>query len=78
MVAALTIAAPWVVDLGYGVTTVELAGRLRHRFPAVRVLGLEIDAERVAAGLARADPPRLKFAAVVSSRPVADPSWCGR
>ena len=53
------------VDLGYGatpVTTVELAARLRARFPRVHVLGLEIDPERVAAGVAAADPPRLDFA----------------
>ncbi len=43
-------------------TTVELAGRLQARFPHSRVLGLEIHAERVAAGVAVADPPRLDFA----------------
>ena len=44
--------APVVVDLGYGrvpVTTLELAARLRTVAPAVRVVGLEIDPERVAA-----------------------------
>ncbi len=44
--------APVVVDLGYGrlpVTTLELAARLRAVRPAVRVVGLEIDPERVAA-----------------------------
>lgn len=49
-----------VVDLGYGatpVTTVELAARL----PGTRVVGLEIDPERVAAAAAAADPPRLQF-----------------
>jgi len=43
---------PVVVDLGYGrlpVTTLELAARLRTVRPAVRVIGLEIDPERVAA-----------------------------
>lgn len=48
---ALT-ATPLVVDLGYGaspVTTVELAGRLRRVRPDVRVVGLEIDPERVSA-----------------------------
>ncbi|MEU4802310.1 class I SAM-dependent methyltransferase [Actinosynnema sp. NPDC023587] len=57
-------ADPLVVDLGYGsspVTTVELAARLRPLNPALRVLGLELDADRVAAGEAAADPPRLEF-----------------
>lgn len=54
-----------VIDLGYGarpVTTVELAGRLRRVRPDVRVLGLEIDPERVAAAQSAADPPGLTFA----------------
>ncbi|KAA2264882.1 class I SAM-dependent methyltransferase [Solihabitans fulvus] len=57
-------ADPLVVDLGYGaspVTTVELAARLRAVRPDLRVLGLELDPERVAAGEAAADPPRLEF-----------------
>jgi hypothetical protein len=40
----------FVVDLGYGasgVTTLELAARIRHVRPDVEVLGLEIDPERV-------------------------------
>ncbi|MEO9140153.1 MAG: class I SAM-dependent methyltransferase [Jatrophihabitans sp.] len=56
---------PLVVDLGYGatpITAVELASRLRTVRPDVRVLGLEIDPERVAAAAAAADPPRLRFA----------------
>src|SRR5215472_15479971 len=43
-------ADPLVVDLGYGaspVTTVELRARLRTIRPDVRVLGLELDPERV-------------------------------
>ncbi|WP_199254036.1 methyltransferase domain-containing protein [Mycolicibacterium mengxianglii] len=43
-------ADPLVVDLGYGalpVTTLELAGRLRALRPDIRVVGLEIDPERV-------------------------------
>ncbi|WP_024876474.1 methylase [Saccharomonospora piscinae] len=55
---------PLVVDLGYGaspVTTVELARRLAPVRPGVRVLGLELDADRVAAGRAVAEPPRLDF-----------------
>jgi hypothetical protein len=56
---------PLVVDLGYGqrpVTTVELAGRLRDIRPDVRVLGLEVDPDRVAGAAGYADPPRLDFA----------------
>jgi hypothetical protein len=63
--ALATVASPLVIDLGYGataVTTVELAGRLAARFPAVRVLGLEIDRERVELARPAADPPRLDFA----------------
>ncbi|WP_447004655.1 class I SAM-dependent methyltransferase [Saccharothrix isguenensis] len=55
---------PLVVDLGYGsspITTVELAARLGAVSPDVRVLGLELDADRVAAGKEVADPPRLDF-----------------
>lgn len=52
VLAALDSAeAPVVVDLGYGrlpVTTLELAARLRAVRPDVRVVGLEIDPERVA------------------------------
>jgi hypothetical protein len=57
-------AAPLVVDLGFGsspVTTVELAMRLRSVAPDIRVVGLEIDAERVTAASGAADPPRLEF-----------------
>jgi hypothetical protein len=46
---------PLVVDLGYGaspVTTVELYTRLRAVAPAVEVVGIEIDPDRVAAGQA--------------------------
>ncbi|MCG3749030.1 MULTISPECIES: class I SAM-dependent methyltransferase [Amycolatopsis] len=56
--------SPLVVDLGYGaspVTTVELARWLARVRPDVRVLGLELDPERVAAALPAADPPRLDF-----------------
>ncbi|CAM4124022.1 class I SAM-dependent methyltransferase [Kibdelosporangium persicum] len=55
---------PLVVDLGYGsspVTTVELASRLAVVRSDVRVLGLELDPDRVEAGKAAADPPRLDF-----------------
>ncbi len=55
---------PLVVDLGYGsspVTCVELATRLRVVRPDIRVVGLEIDAERVAAAAESANPPWLEF-----------------
>ena len=39
----------------------ELAGRLADVRRDVRVLGLEIDPDRVAAAAASADPPRLEF-----------------
>ena len=57
-------AAPVVVDLGYGaspVTVLELADRLTHVRPDVRVVGVEIDPERVARGRAVAEPPRVEF-----------------
>lgn len=57
-------ADPLVVDLGYGatpVTAVELARRLTVVRPDVRVVGVEIDPDRVAAAAAAADPPRLTF-----------------
>jgi len=56
---------PLVVDLGFGaspITTVELRQRLALVNPRVRVVGLEIDRERVAAAQAFADPPGLTFA----------------
>ncbi len=59
------VSAPLVVDLGYGsspVTTVELFERLERVAPGVRVVGLEIDRERVAAAEPAARPPGLAFA----------------
>ncbi|NLU77194.1 class I SAM-dependent methyltransferase [Micromonospora sp. HNM0581] len=57
---------PLVVDLGYGatpVTAVELRDRLAARVRAdVRVVGLEIDAGRVADAQPAANPPGLTFA----------------
>ena len=53
--ALQTAADPLVVDLGYGalpVTTLELAARLRTVRADVRVVGLEIHPERVAAARA--------------------------
>jgi hypothetical protein len=55
---------PLVVDLGFGaspVTTVELADRLRDVRRDVRVLGIEIDQDRVAAAKSFAAPPGLDF-----------------
>ncbi|MFF3116262.1 class I SAM-dependent methyltransferase [Kitasatospora sp. NPDC057904] len=55
---------PVAVDLGYGAapwTAVELAGRLRAVRPDVRVVGIEIEPERVAAALPYAAPPLLTF-----------------
>jgi hypothetical protein len=62
--SALDTDSPLVVDVGYGaspVTTVELATRLRSVHAGVRVLGLELDPERVADAVPAADPPRLDF-----------------
>lgn len=63
---ALRAAAdPLVVDLGYGatpVTAVELAARLARVRPDVRVVGVEIDRDRVAAAEPAARPPALSFA----------------
>jgi hypothetical protein len=56
---------PLVVDLGYGalpVTTLELAARLRTVRPDVRVVGLEIDPDRVALAQSAAIPGRVEFA----------------
>jgi hypothetical protein len=56
---------PLIVDLGFGaspVTTAELADRLRDVRRDVRVLGLEIDADRLDAAQPYADPPGLDFA----------------
>lgn len=58
-------ADPLVVDLGYGahpVTTVELHARLAAVRPDVRVVGLEIDQERVSAAAPHEAPPHLTFA----------------
>ncbi|MDT4924200.1 MAG: hypothetical protein QOG01_1913 [Pseudonocardiales bacterium] len=58
-------ADPLVIDLGYGatpVTAVELAHRLAVLRADLRVVGLEIDPDRVAAALPAAEPPRLTFA----------------
>lgn len=51
-------AASWFVDLGYGFdarTTLESAARFRRLNPQLRILGVEIDKERVEAALPFAD-----------------------
>jgi hypothetical protein len=56
--------SPLVVDLGYGaspITAVELLSRLLRVNPRTRVLGIEIDRERVERGLAVAHD-QLQFA----------------
>ncbi|MGF7238403.1 MAG: class I SAM-dependent methyltransferase [Frankia sp.] len=58
-------ADPLIVDLGFGaspVTTVELYERVRAVRPDVRVMGLELADERVAAAADAARPPGLTFA----------------
>lgn len=55
---------PVVVDLGFGsspITTVELASRLTSIRSGIRVIGLEIDPDRVTSGQAWADPPKVEF-----------------
>ncbi|MCC7207763.1 MAG: class I SAM-dependent methyltransferase [Anaerolineae bacterium] len=61
---ALSSPAPLVVDLGFGAfpwTTLEMHARWMALNPALRVIGLEIDPERVAAAMPYADPPRVRF-----------------
>jgi hypothetical protein len=51
-------AASWFIDLGYGFdarTTLESAARFRRVNPNLRILGVEIDKERVEAALPFAD-----------------------
>ncbi|WP_051941472.1 methyltransferase domain-containing protein [Phaeacidiphilus oryzae] len=55
---------PVVVDLGYGAapwTAVELRARLAAVRPDVRMVGIEIEPERVAAAQRYAEPPGLVF-----------------
>jgi hypothetical protein len=63
--ALASVAEPVVVDLGYGrtpVTTLELAQRLRTVRPDIRVVGLEIDPERVATAAGQAVGAPVEFA----------------
>jgi len=57
--AVLKQPQPVVVDLGFGaspITVVELRARLQKVNPGVRVVGVEIERERVERGLAIAEP----------------------
>jgi hypothetical protein len=63
---ALTDPSPLIVDLGFGAfpwTTLEMRARWAAINPALRVVGLEIDPERVAAAQPYAEPPGVQFAA---------------
>lgn len=56
--------SPLAVDLGYGAlpwTTLEMASRWRDIEPSLRVIGIEIDPERVSAAQPCADPPMTRF-----------------
>src|SRR5258708_4357254 len=60
----LTSGTPLVVDIGFGAfpwTTLEMRERWLALNPALRVLGVEIDPERVAAALPYAQPPEIDF-----------------
>lgn len=62
--ALLAEGAPLIVDLGYGAypwTALEMADRLRPFNQRLRLLGIEIDPERVAAALPHAAPPLIDF-----------------
>lgn len=57
--------APLIVDVGYGAqpwTALEMLDRWRRINPRLRLLGLEIEPERVTAALPHADPPAIRFA----------------
>ncbi len=56
--------SPLVVDVGFGAyawTTLEMRERWLPFNPRLRVLGVEIDPERVEAALPYADPPAIDF-----------------
>lgn len=64
-IGALTGPAPLVVDLGFGAfpwTTLEMRARWTATNPTLRVIGLEIDAQRVLAAQPYAEPPQVRFA----------------
>lgn len=57
-------ASPLVIDVGFGAypwTMLEMRQRWLSLNPRLRVLGVEIDAERVEAALPSADPPAIDF-----------------
>lgn len=59
-----TMGAPLVVDVGYGAfawTTLEMYERWLPFNPQLRVLGVEIDPERVAAAQSYINPPAIDF-----------------
>lgn len=61
----LTSGSPLIVDVGYGAypwTALEMWERWLPLNPRLRLLGIEIDPERVAAALPYAQPGRLDFA----------------
>lgn len=56
--------SPLAIDLGFGArpwTTLELADRWRRVNPELRVLGVEIDPDRVTEALPHAMPPSVDF-----------------
>jgi hypothetical protein len=64
MSGTLTRGSPLVVDLGFGAhawTTLEMRQRWLHLNPLLRVLGIEIEPERVEIALPYADPPAIDF-----------------
>src|SRR5689334_9789331 len=61
---ALTNNSPLVVDIGFGAypwTTLEMRQRWLRASPTLRVLGVEIEPERVEAALPYAQPPIIDF-----------------
>jgi hypothetical protein len=61
---SLTSGVPLVVDIGFGAfpwTTLEMRERWLALNPALHVLGVEIDPDRVAAALPFAQPPEINF-----------------
>lgn len=62
--SVLASGSPLVIDLGFGAqawTTLEMRERWLPINPRLRVLGVEIDPERVAAALPYTDPPAIDF-----------------
>ncbi|MCL4254085.1 MAG: class I SAM-dependent methyltransferase, partial [Anaerolineae bacterium] len=60
----LSSSSPLIVDVGYGEyawTALEMYHRLLHINPSIRLLGIEIDPQRVMNALPHADPPHIDF-----------------